>query len=119
MRDVAELYEPLAEEKGLVLKVETSGMAPVMGSRELISQALANLIDNAIKYAGPDPAKARVRRWAERHPDIVVSTRSRASGFARRSPIKDRAFRRRTAGGWSNGSCGSNRVVRCPASVLV
>jgi signal transduction histidine kinase len=48
--DIGELYEPLAEEKGIVLKVEASEVAPVNGNRELISQALANLVDNAIKY---------------------------------------------------------------------
>jgi signal transduction histidine kinase len=53
-RDVGELYEPLADEKGLALKVEAPATAPVRGNRELVSQALANLIDNAIKYAGPD-----------------------------------------------------------------
>jgi signal transduction histidine kinase len=56
-RDVGELYEPLADEKGLVLKVETPGVAPVRGNRELVSQALANLVDNAIKYAGPETSK--------------------------------------------------------------
>jgi signal transduction histidine kinase len=55
VRDVSELYEPLAEEKGLSLKVEAVAAAPVRGNRELVSQALANLVDNAIKYAGPDP----------------------------------------------------------------
>ena len=49
--DVGELYEPLAEEKGLSLIVEAPSPVPVRGSRELISQALANLVDNAIKYA--------------------------------------------------------------------
>lgn len=50
-RGVGELYEPLAEEKGLSLTVEAPSPVPVRGSRELISQALANLVDNAIKYA--------------------------------------------------------------------
>ncbi|GIK80826.1 MAG: HAMP domain-containing protein [Pseudorhodoplanes sp.] len=50
-RDVGELYEPLAEERGLALRVEAEGPIPVHGSRELISQALANLVDNAIKYS--------------------------------------------------------------------
>jgi len=49
-RDVGELYEPLAEEKGIVLKVEADAAAPVKGNRELVSQAVANLVDNAIKY---------------------------------------------------------------------
>jgi signal transduction histidine kinase len=51
-RDVGELYEPLADERGLALKVEADTPAPVIGNRELISQALANLVDNSIKYAG-------------------------------------------------------------------
>ena len=51
--DIGELYEPLAEEKGIVLKVEADAAAPVKGNRELVSQALANLVDNAIKYAAP------------------------------------------------------------------
>ena len=51
-RDVGELYEPLADEKGIALKVDAPAAAPVRGNRELVSQALANLVDNAIKYAG-------------------------------------------------------------------
>jgi signal transduction histidine kinase len=53
VRDVGELYEPVAEVKGIALKIDAPGEAPVRGNRELVSQALANLIDNAIKYAGP------------------------------------------------------------------
>jgi hypothetical protein len=52
-RDVGELYEPLAEQKGLALKVDAAAAAPVRGNRELVSQALANLVDNAIKYTTP------------------------------------------------------------------
>jgi hypothetical protein len=56
-RGVGELYEPLADDKGIQLKVETSeAAAPVHGNRELVSQALANLVDNAIKYGSPAPA---------------------------------------------------------------
>jgi signal transduction histidine kinase len=51
--DIGELYEPLAEEKGIALKVEAETPARVKGNRELISQALANLVDNAIKYVEP------------------------------------------------------------------
>ena len=46
------LYAPLAEDAGMTLPV-TTGSAPLHGNRELISQALANLVENAIKYGKP------------------------------------------------------------------
>ena len=55
---VGELYDPLADEKGLTLKVEAETALTVRGNRELVTQALANLVDNAIKYAGPERASA-------------------------------------------------------------
>lgn len=51
VRDVAELYEPLAEERGQQLVMEVGEGARVHGDRDLLFQALANLVDNAIKYA--------------------------------------------------------------------
>lgn len=54
---VGELYEPLAEEQGLSLDVAAPEPVPVTGNRELVSQALANLVDNAIKYAAPEARK--------------------------------------------------------------
>ncbi len=57
-RGVGELYEPLADDKGIALKIEAPASAPVRGNRELVSQALANLVDNAIKYAAPQGAAA-------------------------------------------------------------
>jgi signal transduction histidine kinase len=49
-RAVAELYEPVAEEKGLVLSFEAPRPVNVRGDRHLLSQAIANLLDNALKY---------------------------------------------------------------------
>jgi signal transduction histidine kinase len=86
-RDVGELYEPVAEEKGIALKVEAPVAAPVRGNRELVSQALANLIDNAIKYAGPNgklngmPAEIVVRADTEGE-RITLSVADRGPGIA-------------------------------------
>ena len=55
--DVAELYEPLAEEKDLTLDVALTRGVTVPGNRHLLSQALANLLDNAVKYT---PAGGRL-----------------------------------------------------------
>jgi signal transduction histidine kinase len=58
LRDVAELYEPVAEERGLELKAETDGAIYNRGDRQLLGQAIANLIDNAIKYGTTEAAAA-------------------------------------------------------------
>ena len=48
--EVCELYEPLVEDAGMALVNEVEGPLPIPGNRELIGQAVTNLIDNAIKY---------------------------------------------------------------------
>jgi len=58
VRDVAELYEPLMEEKRQVLELDTSGNVQVYGDRDLLFQAIANLMDNATKYT---PAGGAIR----------------------------------------------------------
>ncbi|MDQ0319627.1 signal transduction histidine kinase [Pararhizobium capsulatum DSM 1112] len=59
--DCVELYEPVAEEQALRLIAEVPGPLHVSGNRELIGQALGNLIDNAIKYAeGAEDPEIRV-----------------------------------------------------------
>jgi signal transduction histidine kinase len=68
--DLAELYEPLAESSGVVLSVEAMKVE-LLADRELISRALANLIDNALKYGG-DQVEVIVRA-AGRFAEIAVS----------------------------------------------
>ena len=57
VRDVAELYEPVAEEQGAELTVTSAEAVTIKASRELLGQALANLVDNAIKYAPSDTGR--------------------------------------------------------------
>ncbi len=68
---VAELYEPLAEEKDLALEIAPGGAASIRGNLSLISQALANLLDNAIKYTPPGGRVARRRRGSPRRRGAV------------------------------------------------
>src|SRR3546814_554930 len=49
-RSMAELYEAVAEEKGIRLEVAAEADPVVPGSDHLLSQALSNLLDNAVKY---------------------------------------------------------------------
>ena len=53
LQDVIELYEPLAEEKEQHLEVRLESPGRILGDRNLLFQALANLLDNAIKYTPP------------------------------------------------------------------
>jgi signal transduction histidine kinase len=48
--EVVELYEPAAEERRIELRAQDGGPAIVRGSRQLLAHALANLIDNALKF---------------------------------------------------------------------
>ncbi len=50
VNDAAELYEPLAEDKDITLTLNTAPGVLVPGNRHLLSQAVANLLDNAVKY---------------------------------------------------------------------
>jgi signal transduction histidine kinase len=56
---IHELYEPLAEDGGMTLRLKTAP-ASLHGNRELIGQALANLVENAIKYGKPAEQKGSV-----------------------------------------------------------
>ena len=53
LEDLAELYGAVAEERGLLLEVSVTGPLNTRGDRELIQQAMANLLDNALKFSPP------------------------------------------------------------------
>ncbi len=70
-RGVAELYDPIAEEGGVALTVRTERALMVRGNRELIGQAIANLIDNALKYGAPNKCSV----GGDAKPDVVIAAR--------------------------------------------
>jgi signal transduction histidine kinase len=57
VREVCDLYEPIAEEKGVRVLVQASEDPTVHGDRDLLLEAIANLVDNAVKFT---PAGGRV-----------------------------------------------------------
>jgi signal transduction histidine kinase len=91
-RSAAELYEPVAEEKGFVLSLAVEPGLTIRGSRHLLSQALANLLDNALKYAGGGEIQIRVLRSEER---AVLEVADRGQGIpeADREAVFDRFVR--------------------------
>jgi len=71
VRSVAELYDPIAEEEGVGLTVHTERALMVRGNRELIGQAIANLVDNALKYGAPNKRAA----CPDAKPDVIIAAR--------------------------------------------
>ncbi|SIO62591.1 Signal transduction histidine kinase [Bradyrhizobium erythrophlei] len=57
LREVCDIYEPIAENRDIALKVKASPELSVHGDRDLLIEAVANLVDNAIKFT---PAGGRV-----------------------------------------------------------
>jgi signal transduction histidine kinase len=77
--DVAELYGPVAEEAGLALTVSAPDSLTIVANRELVSLAIVNLLDNAIKYsvsapAGGAPVEMALRRVGD-EAEVVVADR--------------------------------------------
>ena len=83
--DMAELYEPLCEDKGIDFKAELIPQLTVKAARPILAQALANVIDNAIKYTPPGGAvMIRVRRRSSG--EIEFSVTDNGPGV----PLEDR-----------------------------
>jgi signal transduction histidine kinase len=84
--DMAELFEAVASDKGLDFAAEIEAGVKVMGNRDFLAQALANLLDNAIKYTPEGGGVTfRLRRTSQR--EIEFSITDTGPGV----PEKDRA----------------------------
>lgn len=96
VQDVLELYEPLAEERAVRLHAEAAGTFAVEGNRELIAQALANIVDNAIKYASGSERAEVVVALADAGGEIQLSVSDNGPGIpdaSDRERVKERFVR--------------------------
>jgi signal transduction histidine kinase len=106
-RIAVEFYEPVADEQGFVLGLRAEPGIMIRGDRHLLSQAVANLIDNALKYAGSNmPEAARSRS----------GYRGMTGRPCSKWPIAVPASPRPTGRPYSTGSCVSNRAAAPPAT---
>jgi signal transduction histidine kinase len=86
--ELAEMYDPLADERGAALRFERPDRAvPLFGHRQLLAQALSNLLENAIRYGSNGgeidvrvrPGEKRIRiEVADRGPGIPLNRREEA-----------------------------------------
>ncbi|MBV9996864.1 MAG: HAMP domain-containing protein [Caulobacteraceae bacterium] len=92
--DVAELYEPLCEEKALDFKADLVSGLCLRANREFVAQALANLLDNAVKYSPHGGAIAlQVRRMASGEIELSVTDNGPGVPEAERERVTERFVR--------------------------
>ncbi len=90
LQDVVEFYEPLAEEKNQRLVVDLGNTIEAMGDRDLLFQALANVIENAIKYT---PADGHITiTLAQVHHEAVITIADNGPGIP--EDERENVFRR-------------------------
>jgi signal transduction histidine kinase len=90
---VVELYDATAEAAGVALIVDIDGEPATLGDQDLLASATANLIDNALKYAG-SLATVQVRATQERNTvSIVVQDNGLGIPVEERAKVVTRFYR--------------------------
>jgi signal transduction histidine kinase len=102
LREVGDLYEPIAEDKHVALRVEAADEATVHGDRDLLFEAVANLVDNGVKFT---PEGGRVELvLLRREGETVIRVSDTGAGISEveREAVTKRFYRsdksRRTEG---------------------
>lgn len=95
-RNAVELYEPVAEEQGFALHFDAAPGVAIRGDSNLLSQAIANLLDNALKYGAGDLGRSEIRLSVRTEAGrAVLEVCDRGSGIpaAERKSVLDRFVR--------------------------
>jgi signal transduction histidine kinase len=80
VREVAELYEPIADDKSITLHIDLTHAPTVDGDRDLLMEAIVNLVDNAVKFT---PAGGRVEISLRRgNAESILRIKDTGSGIS-------------------------------------
>jgi signal transduction histidine kinase len=109
--EVAELYAPLTEEKGVIFTVDAESGLAVNGDPHLLAQAIGNLVDNAVKYA-PRHGNVglRVAPCDQGRIEIVVADNGPGIPDCEKSRVTDRFYRGQSSAGTSGIGLGLSVV---------
>src|SRR5271165_493931 len=110
LREVAELYGAVAEERGIVLRLETPDAVPAYGDRAMIHQAIANLVDNAVKFS-PDGGTVRLSALVTAAVLITVEDQGAGIPLADREKATDRFYRGESARSTPGSGLGLSLVL--------
>jgi len=93
IQEIGDLYEPFAEEKSVSFSVQTPPSTLIWGDRDLLCEAIANIVDNAIKFT---PGKGAVRlsiRNAEGSPVLCIADTGPGIPLDEREAVMRRFYR--------------------------
>ena len=97
VENVFDLYEPLAEESGVTMRLEESALAVVEADDKLLFEAFSNLVDNAIKFARSAVSIAVIQEPGA----VVIDVRDDGPGIA--PDERDAVLRRFHRGAHASG----------------
>jgi signal transduction histidine kinase len=93
VREVGDLYDPIAEDKHVTLRVDVAHEAIVHGDRDLLFEAVANLVDNAVKFTPPGGHVGLALIELEGEPAIQVKDTSPGISDIERDAVTKRFYR--------------------------
>jgi signal transduction histidine kinase len=97
VRDATELYEALAEEKQQTITTDLESCPKIQGDRDLLFQALANLLDNAVKYT-PEGGIINITLQCDKHQiEIGVADTGAGIPLEAREKVLQRFYRLETS----------------------
>jgi signal transduction histidine kinase len=97
LHDLDDLYHVVAEERGLRLETNIARFLPLLGDRDLIQQAVANLLDNALKFARAGTAISFNARQEDTSIVITIADRGPGISDKDRARATERFFRAESA----------------------
>ncbi len=114
VKDVAELYEPVAAERNQTLSWDAPGSARVVGDRDLLFQALGNLVDNAVKYT-PEGGQVSLSVF-HRGGSVDVDVTDNGPGVP--AELREEVFRRFFRADYSRSTPGSGLGLSLVQAVM-
>jgi signal transduction histidine kinase len=111
IREVADMYQPIAEDKGVALLIRSPQELNVHGDRDLLIEAVANLVDNAVKFT-PSGGQVEIGLFPGKGENIV-RVKDTGSGISEheRDAVLRRFYRSNKAGHTSGLGLGLNLVA--------
>jgi hypothetical protein len=110
LAEVADLYGAVAEDRGITLSVETPKAVPAYGDKAMIQQAVANLVDNAVKFS-PQNATVRLTASVSSMTFVAVSDQGPGIELDDREKATDRFYRGESARSTPGSGLGLSLVL--------